>query len=86
MFVKKTTIRQIVSVLSGMNEEIHKLKDKIGTMKLEIVQLESENLWNLQKRTDLFEKLNLCLDRLDILEKKKAKKTTIKTTTKTKRK
>lgn len=86
MFVKKTTIRQIVSVLTGMNEEIHKLKDKIGTMKLRMAGLEAEDLWNTQRSIDFAQKINLCLDRLDILEKKKAKKTTIKTTTKTKRK
>ena len=57
MFVKKETIRQIVFVLTGMNEEINNLKDKIGTMKLQIVQLESENLWNIQKRADLFKNL-----------------------------
>jgi len=86
MFVKKETIKQIVSVLTGMNAKIHELEDKIGTLKLRMAELEAEDLWDTQRSIDFAQKINLCLDRLDILEKKKAKKVTIKTTTKTKRK
>lgn len=86
MFVRKETIRQIVSVLTGMNEEIHNLKDEIGRLKLQMSSWDAEQLWEGSARIDLTQKVNLCLDRLDILEKKKAKKATIKTTTKTKRK
>ena len=86
MFVKKTTIRQIVSVLSGMNEEIHRIKDKIGSLKLQMSGWEAEQLWDGKARIDLAAKVNLLLARVDKLEKKTAKKITIKTTTKTKRK
>lgn len=86
MFVKKATIKQIISVLTVMNEEIHNLKDEIGRLKLQMSGWEAEQLWDGHARIDLAQKVNLCLDRLDILEKNKAKKATIKTTTKTKRK
>lgn len=86
MFVKKTTIKQIISVLTVMNEEIHNLKDEIGRLKLQMSSWDAQQLWEGHARIDLAQKVNLCLDRLDILEKKKAKKATIKTTTKTKRK
>ena len=86
MFIRKETIRQIVSVLSGMNEEIHNLKDEIGRLKLQMSSWDAQQLWEGHARIDLAQKVNLCLDRLDILEKKKAKKAKIKTTTKTKRK
>lgn len=86
MFVKKTTIKQIISVLTVMNEEIHSLKDEIGRLKLQMSSWDAQQLWEGSARIDLAQKVNLCLARLDILEKKKAKKATIKTTTKTKRK
>lgn len=86
MFVRKETIRQIISVLTGMNARIHDLEDKIGTLRFRMAGAEAEDVCNAQRSIDLANKINLCLDRLDILEKKKAKKVKIKTTTKTKRK
>lgn len=86
MFVKKTTIKQIISVLTVMNEEIHDLEDTIGILKFRMTGAEAEDVCNVQRSIDFANKINLCLDRLDTLEKKKAKKVKVKITTKTKRK